>query len=126
LRCPPPRLTRAALAQLQGYDWPGNIRELRNVVQRGVILARGGPIRFDLPASKLPANVPARRGATEKESSNTFLTETEMEQRERENLIAVLKAANWKVMGAGGAAELLGVKATTLFSRMKKMGIKSP
>ncbi|HWQ92257.1 MAG TPA: sigma 54-interacting transcriptional regulator, partial [Clostridia bacterium] len=51
LRCTRPRLTRAAVAQLQGYSWPGNVRELRNVIQRAVILARGGPLQFDLPSA---------------------------------------------------------------------------
>jgi transcriptional regulator with GAF, ATPase, and Fis domain len=49
-----------------------------------------------------------------------------MQQRERENLIAVLERAGWKIKGANGAAELLGVKPTTLLSRMKKMGLKRP
>jgi transcriptional regulator with GAF, ATPase, and Fis domain len=126
LRCPTPRLTRAAISQLEAYDWPGNIRELRNVIQRGVILARGGPLQFDLPVSRSSSVGPSRRAPGMEKSENSFLTETEMEQRERENLIAVLHAAGWKVMGSGGAAELLGVKPTTLFSRMKKMGIKAP
>ena len=49
LKCAKPRLTRAAVAQLQSYDWPGNVRELRNVIERAVILARGGALEFDLP-----------------------------------------------------------------------------
>jgi transcriptional regulator with GAF, ATPase, and Fis domain len=53
-----------------------------------------------------------------------FLTEAELERRERENLLVVLRKANWKIKGPEGAAELLGVKPTTLFSRMKKMGIE--
>lgn len=55
-----------------------------------------------------------------------FLTEAERERRERENLMVILERANWKVKGPDGAAELLGVKATTLFSRMRKMGIRPP
>jgi transcriptional regulator with GAF, ATPase, and Fis domain len=53
-----------------------------------------------------------------------FLTEIEMRRRERDNLVAVLETAGWKVMGQNGAAELLGVKPTTLFSRMKKLGLR--
>src|SRR4029077_9608908 len=48
LRCPKPRLTRAGIVKLQSYDWPGNIRELRNVIERAVIISRGGPLDFDL------------------------------------------------------------------------------
>ncbi len=124
LRCPQPRLTRAAIVQLQSYDWPGNVRELRNVIERAVILARGGALRFDLPGlPTAPAASPPR--PTGPISSGTkFLTEVEMLQRERDNLLAVLEQAGWKIKGADGAAELLGIKPTTLLSRMKKMGLK--
>jgi transcriptional regulator with GAF, ATPase, and Fis domain len=124
LRCARPRLTRAGVAQLQAYDWPGNIRELRNVIQRAVILARGGPMHFDLPATGSTPRVPLQKPGRPAGEGRTFLTEAEMQQRERDNLVAALESANWKVMGAGGAAELLGVKATTLFSRMKKLGLQ--
>lgn len=126
LRCPKPRLTRAAVAQLLGYNWPGNIRELRNVIQRAVILARGGPLQFDLPVTGGAPALPAARPRAHDAGGRRFLTEVEMQQRERENLVAVLDQAGWRVMGANGAAELLGVKPTTLFSRMKKMGLKKP
>ena len=122
--CAKPRLTRAGIIRLQGYDWPGNIRELRNVLERAVILARGGTLDFDLPAAEA-ALVPARRatraaGDTEPE----FLTESELQRRERENLLIILEKANWKIKGTDGAAELLGVNSATLLSRMKKMGLK--
>jgi transcriptional regulator with GAF, ATPase, and Fis domain len=111
----------------QSYDWPGNIRELRNVIERAVILARGGALDFDLPAANtsVTAPVPAEKNddvAVEPE----FLTESEMQRRERDNLMVVLQKADWKVKGRDGAAELLGVKPTTLISRMKKMGLARP
>jgi transcriptional regulator with GAF, ATPase, and Fis domain len=124
LRCAKPRLTRAAVAQLQNYGWPGNVRELRNVVERAVILARGGVLQFDLPVTD--SSAPPSKATTGKGETPGFLTEAEMLRRERENLLAVLGAAGWKVKGPDGAAELLGVKATTLLSRMKKMGLKRP
>jgi DNA-binding NtrC family response regulator len=124
--CAKPRLTRAGMVQLQGYDWPGNIRELRNVIERAVILARGGTLDFDLPVAEA-ALVPARRAARAAgEAEPEFLTETELQQRERENLLIILEKANWKIKGADGAAELLGVNAATLLSRMKKMGLQRP
>ena len=126
LRCAKPRLTRAGVSQLQAYDWPGNIREMRNVIQRAVILARGGALQFDLPVRGVPPK-PTRPGTTPGDgAARKFLSEVEMRQRERENLIAVLEQSNWRVMGTDGAAELLGIKATTLFSRMKQMGLKKP
>jgi transcriptional regulator with GAF, ATPase, and Fis domain len=131
LKCPKPRLTRAAITKLQSYNWPGNVRELRNVVERAVILAQGGILDFDLPltgaasvgATRLPPCTPAEEGpGLEPE----FLTEAELERRGRENLLVILQKANGKIKGPDGAAELLGVKPTTLFSRMRKMGIKPP
>ncbi len=127
LKCLRPRLTRAGVARLQSYGWPGNVRELRNVIERAVILARGGTLAFDLPVSG-PATTPVPalpRVLPEKpEAQPEFLTEAELELRVRENLLAVLEKAGWKIKGAGGAAELLGVKPTTLLSRMKKMGLE--
>ncbi len=126
LRCPKPRLTRAGLAELQGYAWPGNIRELRNVIQRAVILARGGPLQFDLPGGSATPARPTPHGPAESEFERRFVTEAEMQRRERDNLVAALEAADWRVMGANGAAELLGLKPTTLFSRLKWMGLEKP
>ncbi len=126
LRCPPPRLTRAEVAKLQSYDWPGNIRELRNVIERAVILARGGPLHFDLPMAAGAPVAALPRPATANLVPPPFLTEAEMLERERENLVAVLETARWKIKGMDGAAELLGVKPPTLPSRLKKMGLQRP
>jgi transcriptional regulator with GAF, ATPase, and Fis domain len=124
LACPKPRLTRAGLLKLQGYDWPGNIRELRNVIERAVILARGGALDFDLPTAEAPS---VNRVASLVEGENQqFLTEAEMRRRELDNLLLVLEKTAWKIKGPDGAAELLGVKPTTLLSRMKKLGLKRP
>jgi transcriptional regulator with GAF, ATPase, and Fis domain len=130
LKCAKPRLTRAAVTELQNYDWPGNVRELRNVIERAVILARGGTLSFDLPTSGAPASsprpalqaqVPEGDNATPK-----LLTEAELRSLERDNILATLQAAKWRVRGPDGAAELLGVKPTTLYSRLQKLGIKPP
>jgi DNA-binding NtrC family response regulator len=130
LKCAKPRLTRAAIAKLQNYDWPGNVRELRNVIERAIILARGGGLDFDLPVTGPSA--PVARPSAQSDSSTSspaqpkFLTEAELQRRERDNLVQVLEAANWKISGPDGAAELLGVKPTTLLSRMDKWGVKKP
>ncbi len=127
LACAQPRLTHAGATQLQSYGWPGNIRELRNVIERAVILARGGVLEFDLPSG---AAATADRGTQLRDEETSvgreFFTESEMQRRESENLLAVLKKSGWKIKGANGAAELLGVKPTTLLSRMKKLGLKRP
>jgi transcriptional regulator with GAF, ATPase, and Fis domain len=125
LRCPKPRLTRAAITKLQCYDWPGNIRELRNVIERAVILARGGALDFDLPSGDAPPpKTRFNKAGGDDNAEQEFLTEAQMQQRERGNLLAVLAKTGWKIKGADGAAELLGLKPTTLLSRMKKMGLK--
>jgi transcriptional regulator with GAF, ATPase, and Fis domain len=127
LKCAKPRLTRAGIAKLQSYDWPGNIRELRNVIERAVILARGGALDFDFPVTgqSVPVGRPSA-ASTASVAQPKFLTEAELQRRERDNLVQVLAATNWKISGADGAAELLGVKPTTLLSRMDKWGLKKP
>jgi DNA-binding NtrC family response regulator len=122
LECVRPRLTRAGIETLQNYDWPGNVRELRNVIERAAIFAQGGALEFDLPiAGSDPRPFePVDPEGVEQE----FLTEAEMRRRERENLFAVLRKTGWKIKGVDGAAELLGVKPTTLISRIEKMGLK--
>jgi transcriptional regulator with GAF, ATPase, and Fis domain len=126
INCRRPRLTRAAIEKLQAYDWPGNIRELRSVVERAVILARGGELDFDIPTSPLsPSSSRGIISTAEAESVPEFLTQAELDRRERENLLAILKKTNWKIKGPDGAAELLGVKSTTLYSRLRRMGIRS-
>jgi transcriptional regulator with GAF, ATPase, and Fis domain len=126
LGCPKPRLTSAAIAKLQNYHWPGNIRELRNVIERAIIISCGGALDFDLPVTE-SAVVPARHSAQAKSDAEPeFLTEAELQRRERANLLAILEKTRWKIKGAEGAAELLGVKPTTLKARIKKMGLKRP
>jgi len=122
LGCVRPRLTRAGIETLQSYDWPGNVRELRNVIERAAIFAQGGALEFDLPTTGSDPTYfePVDSGGVEQE----FLTDAEMRRRERENLFAVLRKTGWKIKGVDGAAELLGVKPTTLISRIEKMGLK--
>jgi transcriptional regulator with GAF, ATPase, and Fis domain len=124
LRSPKPILTNTSLGSLQAYDWPGNVRELHNVIERAVITARGGKLHFDLPAagaSRPGAGVPA---ASDAPPDTGVVPQAEMDRRERENVLAALRRAGWKISGAGGAAEILGVKPTTLRSRLKKMGLE--
>ncbi len=124
LKCSRPRLTKAECSKLEAYHWPGNVRELRNVIERAVILAQGGPLHFDLPiANSAPMSRIVVR-PTENTTAPEYYSETEMHQRERDNLLAVLKKANGRIKGQGGAAELLGVHPATFFSRMRKMGVR--
>ena len=126
LGCAKPRLTRAGAVRLQGYDWPGNIRELRNVIERAVILARGGVLDFEVPAGEAPPTHPSGPMGETENPERTFLTEAEMHQRERANLLLVLAKTRGKIKGPDGAAELLGLNPTTLISRLKKLGLQRP
>jgi DNA-binding NtrC family response regulator len=124
--CARPILTRLGLKILQKYDWPGNIRELRNVIERAVILAQGGPIAFDVPESDASIDLATLKQTSDVRERAEFLTETEIRRRECENIFAVLQKTGWKIKGADGAAQLLGVKPTTLISRIKRLGLVRP
>jgi DNA-binding NtrC family response regulator len=126
LGCPKPRLTRAGIETLQSYDWPGNIRELRNLIERAVISARGDALEFDVPGTGSSLDQRSIGTRDVEQAEPEYVTEVEMRRRERENIFAVLQKASWKIKGVDGAAELLGVKPTTLSSRIEKMGLKRP
>ncbi|MCH8218321.1 MAG: sigma 54-interacting transcriptional regulator, partial [Planctomycetes bacterium] len=120
-----PRLTQVNILQLQRYDWPGNIRELQNVIERAIITCSAGRLHFDLPTDVMVT----RPGATDTPKTTPdidILTDDDMRRHERENLLAALQRTKWRISGEGGAAEMLGLKPNTLTSRIKKMGIERP
>jgi transcriptional regulator with GAF, ATPase, and Fis domain len=137
MRRPAPTLGAEQLAALAGHDWPGNVRELRNVLERAVIAAGDGPLVLSLGEGRLPARpgappwsvaaVPALEGPllplTPDGSATPILSERELRHRERQNLIAALERCRGKIYGSDGAAALLGVKPTTLVSRLKRLNI---
>jgi formate hydrogenlyase transcriptional activator len=117
---PEPQISKDAFDRLATYYWPGNVRELQNTVERAVILWQEGPLTFDLPASPVNEN-PA--GPAKPAARASLLIRDELKRQEREAIINALKQTNGKVSGPGGAAELLGMKPTTLASRIASMGI---
>jgi DNA-binding NtrC family response regulator len=96
------------------YSWPGNIRELENMVERSVLLAKGTTIE-DISLPTQPKNVLT--------TTQEFIVKT-IHENERDYIISVLKKCNGKIWGAGGAAEVLNVPPSTLKSKMKKLGIQ--
>jgi formate hydrogenlyase transcriptional activator len=107
----------AVMEALVRYPWPGNIREMQNVIERAVILSRGQDLEIPLSEFKQQANLGAV-GSTNGSSS--------LEEAEREHILRVLRETDWIVGGDHGAAMRLGLKRTTLQARMKKLGITHP
>ena len=103
-------LSKESLAALRRYPWPGNVRELRNLIERAIILARGPRLVVEPPA--LAAVAPP--------------TSANLAEVQAEHIRGVLERVGWRVRGRGGAAELLGMKPTTLDSRMARLGIRRP
>ncbi|MEM6819743.1 MAG: sigma 54-interacting transcriptional regulator [Pseudomonadota bacterium] len=129
------QLTQRQAALLREYPWPGNIRELKNVIERAVILSRDAHLRLDLslPPEELSGEIGFPTGASEttlaltpERDGDEVLSEREMRAFERENTVRALRATGWKVSGEGGAAERLGVKPSTLSDRIKTWGIERP
>ena len=112
-------LTKKNLEQLIGYDWPGNLRELQNVMERTIIISKGGPLEFNLLSSSQKLQENSLR-------VEDILSIDEEKDRIRENILAALKKCNWKIYGSGGAAELLGIFPQTLSYKIKKLGLKNP
>ena len=110
------------LAELEAYDWPGNVRELENVIERAVIVSQGHELRFILGA---PTTRPAR-GQSQTGSAiptPTGLTLSRLKELEREIVLHALEQSEGRVYGPGGAAERVGLKPTTLISKLKKLRI---
>jgi formate hydrogenlyase transcriptional activator len=103
-------ISKESLRALRQYAWPGNVRELRNAIERAVILAKGPVLVVDTPR---PAN-------------GDVTSTLNLADLEREHIRGVLDRVQWRVRGEGGASEVLGVKPTTLESRMFKLGIRRP
>jgi len=115
-------LTKSHIAMLQNHRWPGNIRELRNVIERAVILTKGARLRLDLA---MGGTAKSETGIQlEIDEAVMFLTEEEFRAKEKQNLVAALRAADWRVWGPDGAAAMLGVKPSTLSYRMNAFGIE--
>jgi PAS domain S-box-containing protein len=103
-------ISNESLVALQQYSWPGNIRELRNVVERAMIVATGSRLTIPVPQSSTAATRRSPR----------------LIDVEKEHIRAVLSDTGWRIRGPGGAADRLGLKPTTLETRMAKLGLKRP
>ncbi len=112
-----PALTREHVQELTSYAWPGNVRELQNVIERAVILARGGTLRFGLHQAADPSVAGTER-------HGPVSTRKQLLELERRRIVEALQKSAGKIYGANGAAELLGMRPTTLTSRIAALRIK--
>ncbi|MBT4091402.1 MAG: sigma-54-dependent Fis family transcriptional regulator, partial [Deltaproteobacteria bacterium] len=105
------QISKSDLEKLKGYHWPGNIRELENIIERGVILSHGPNLQ--LPDTGLKTA-----------DGNPDSAITTLEENERSHILRALKETGGQLAGKGGAAEILNIKPSTLRHRMKKLGIQ--
>jgi transcriptional regulator with GAF, ATPase, and Fis domain len=117
-------LSKAQADELRAYDWPGNVRELKNVIERAVILSPGKRLMLEM-------SMPGQAGATAASDnavkrSDSILTEADMLEFQKRNIEKALETSGWRVSGDGGAAEILGVRPTTLADRIRKYDIRKP
>ncbi|MGH9324472.1 MAG: helix-turn-helix domain-containing protein [Vicinamibacteria bacterium] len=109
------------MSQLMRYSWPGNVRELENVIERAAILATGNALAVDeawLTPEAKDRNTRLAGSVAETTEGGTL---AEMERR---HILRVLEKSQWQIAGKGGAAEQLGLKPSTLRSRMEKLGLQ--
>jgi PAS domain S-box-containing protein len=100
-------IPKRTMDELQHYQWPGNIRELRNVIERGVIISSGDTLRLALP----------------NEANNACPKAVTLADAERQHILEVLKTTGWRIKGPRGAAVILGIKPSNLYGKMKRLDI---
>jgi formate hydrogenlyase transcriptional activator len=115
-----------AMDALSNYAWPGNIRELENLLERAVLLSPGKELRVPLSEIKSTSAVAAESSSSSPSSASLTSSISTLEEAERQHILRALKHTQWRIAGPKGAAVLLGMKRTTLQARMRKLGIRRP
>lgn len=119
-------LSENTIERLKSYSWPGNIRELHNVLERSFITSSGPELELDHSIPEIQSNKSDGISTPLQSSRGGFLTESDFKKLEHDNLLNALESTNWQIYGDSGAAELLGMNPSTLRSRIKTLGIKRP
>ncbi len=117
------KLKKSVLAQIEQYTWPGNIRELQNVMERAVITAVNGVIELNSLAQVNHHSIELPQPSEKEVELPTVISDDTMQQMIKDNMLAALEQCHWKIFGDDGAAKLLGMKPTTLTSRIKRLGL---
>ena len=121
------QVSKATMKELQSRDWPGNIRELENVVERAVISSRGSMFEVsDWISDLIPLEGAETPNGTLMPATASAPIDHTLEQLEREHIVSTLERLHWRVEGEGGAAAVLGLNASTLRGRMRKLNIRRP
>jgi PAS domain S-box-containing protein len=123
---PCPNFTQSQVDAMRAYNWPGNIRELKNVIERAVILSQGDTLQLDIRNVGDTGNYENTAVHGDDSAGPDFVTEKELKLQQRENMRRALEYAGWKISGKQGAAELLGLKPSTLADRMRSFGLEKP
>jgi transcriptional regulator with GAF, ATPase, and Fis domain len=118
------RLSGRAIKRLEAYAWPGNVRELQHVIERAVLLSRGGVLRLDGALAEPEETTRVKSNESTPVALQAVIPEIEWRRRERENVRTALQLANGRIYGPDGAADILGVKPTTLISRLNALGLR--
>jgi PAS domain S-box-containing protein len=117
-------LSAEDIHRLNAYNWPGNIRELQNVIERAVITSKDSKLNLARALPEAYSQSYLQEMSTPVINDNSVRTMSELQEIERDNIIRALDVSNWKISGEKGAAKILGVPATTLSSRLKTLNIK--
>ncbi|MCP4694638.1 MAG: response regulator [Desulfobacterales bacterium] len=118
------RIPKKAIAALRAHSWPGNIRELQNVIEKAVIISRGRTLAVEAPKARTPRSTPTP--APTPAMAPAFEPDKTLDEIEREYIQHVLKSKKWRIDGPDGAAVVLGLNPSTLRFRMKKLGVERP
>jgi transcriptional regulator with GAF, ATPase, and Fis domain len=118
------RLTERAMAMLERYAWPGNVRELQHVVERAVLVSRGRTLQVDAVLRQQDDAIRATSPSPTREGPRAIIRESEWRHQEQDNLRTALQLADGRIYGPDGAADILGIKPTTLISRLKALGLR--
>jgi DNA-binding NtrC family response regulator len=119
------RIADSVLNRLSAYDWPGNVRELENVIERAIILSPGSSLKVDAVQTGTQAAAGVQN-PRETAPARAAAVEQTLPEIEKFHILRVCHATGWKIKGPKGAAAILGLNPGTLYSRMKKLGIRRP